>query len=117
MDHENLEALTGLQQGNVEPLITLLEDTDRSLHPEVRRWLALMLMGDLQTRWWLACKKHPGFTQPDDNALLFRNLAVGMFIHSKWSAGEYDLETYYRGSFDRNLCRPSDRRQAQSPGS
>ena len=64
-DHENLTALEGLQSGNVEPLIALLEDTARPLHPELRRWLATMLWGDTEARWWFECKRHQGFPKAD----------------------------------------------------
>jgi hypothetical protein len=46
---ENLAALYGLQAGDVEPLIALLEETRRHLHPELRHWIASMLRGDSQT--------------------------------------------------------------------
>lgn len=85
-DHENLDALDGLQKGDVEPLISLLEDVGRPLHAELRLWLALMLKGDTQTRWWLQCMRHPGFQKPDDMAIV-RPWFIGVRIHQLWSEG------------------------------
>ncbi len=53
-NQENIQALHGLQRGDVEPLITLLEDMKCGLHPDLRLWLASMLKGETETKWWLA---------------------------------------------------------------
>ena len=38
-DSENVAALCGLNDGQVEPLIALLRETDRRLHPEIVAWI------------------------------------------------------------------------------
>ena len=86
-DGENLDALKGLHKGDVEPLITLLEEAERPLHPELRRWLARMLVGDPQVSWWLQCKRHPGFPKPDNAALELRDIRIGLCIHELWHEG------------------------------
>lgn len=81
----NLAALEGLQDGDVEPLIELLETTECEIHPELRLWLALMLKGDTQTHWWLERKKHPGFQKrADDWDRAARSIKIGRRIHELW---------------------------------
>ncbi len=88
-DHEHQVTLEWLQEkGCVEPLVALLRDCDRPLHPELRLWLALMLTGDHQCRWRLECKRHPRWQKRDLAALTARDLKIGLFIHRLWSEGK-----------------------------
>jgi len=103
LDHENSEALIGLQTGDVEPLISLLQDVKRPLHAELRLWLAATLVGDLQTLWWMEfnrhpsnpgagdleiwwfrIKRHPGFPRGGDPELFVRQMQIGRHIHELW---------------------------------
>jgi hypothetical protein len=84
-DSLNLAALEGLQDGDVEPLIELLEKSGCEIHPELRLWLAMMLKGDTQARWWLELKKHPGFQKgADDWDRAERSIKIGRRIHELW---------------------------------
>ena len=104
-NQENIQALHGLQRGDVEPLITLLENMECGLHPDLRLWLASMLKGETETKWWLAIKRHPGYRHADTSDIAVRNLVAGKRIHELWNQGntisqakdsvasEYDRET------------------------
>lgn len=81
-DTENLDAFDALKKGDDEPLIALLEETGRPLHPELRRWLAAMFKGNTEVRWWL--KRHPGFQKTDDGKLLVRGMCIGHRVHELW---------------------------------
>ena len=85
-DSENVSALEGLQAGDDEPLVALLEETARPLHPELRRWLASMFKGNTEVRWWL--KRHPGFQKTDDSALHARDICIGHYIHKRHHDGD-----------------------------
>lgn len=102
-DRENLAALRGLQEGDVEPLIELLKETERSLHPELRRWIALMLMGDSQSHWWLECKRHKGFPRPDLWRLVIRDLNIGTLIHKHHTAGDSITDAKKKAADDFHL--------------
>lgn len=89
-DHESVAALEALQIGDVEPLITLLEETKRPLHAELRLWLAAMLKGDATSvkDYWLELKRHPGFLSTDVSVLVVRNIHIGKRIHALWDDGQ-----------------------------
>ncbi len=89
-DHENSTALEALQSGDVEPLITLLEETKRPLHTELRLWLAAMLKGDATSvkDYWLELKRHPGFPSTDASVFALRSIRIGKWIHALWNDGQ-----------------------------
>ncbi len=86
-DHENIAALEGMQEGDIEPLIALLKETNRPLHPELRLWLAVMLIGDTQAQWWLERKPHPGSPKSDPVRLFNRDFSLGLRIHQLYTEG------------------------------
>lgn len=96
LDGENVDALTALQGGDIEPLIALLEDTGRPLHPELRRWLALMLKEgkpgaprSRQAKYALKIKGSPGRKKTGflEKAGELDWLGVGQFVHHSWHKG------------------------------
>lgn len=84
-DSEELDALEGMQQGDLRPLVDLLRAkvSDR-VHPEVLNWLDLIAQEEPQAGWVL--KKLRGDPRPtvDDLNVYW---SVGCFIHEQYTAG------------------------------